>query len=562
MKKTIAILLIFSKVCIAQMPGSGNTIVFDGTTAKITVPHSSSLTIGTNFTLEAWVKIAALPTGLNENIIIAKGLNANGYRLSIYDNDGTKMIYFTGRLNTAPYTQFYSSYTISSASLNKWIHIAGTKDAASAKLYVDGVLRSTNASSITIPDDGNPLTIGNYGSNIFNGFNGSIDEIKIWNIALTESQIRERMCVKIQATDPLYSNLKSYYNFNQSAGATIADQTANTNNGTVSNNCTWATSGAPIGDFGGYSYNVADNYYVSIANPLRGDKYNATLTSPISTANGIHIYGVNNYPNTLNGTQGVGTNRAYYGTFIANNNGAATYDAGFSFQALEPMLPTNLADLRIYKRTDNAATTWVDAGAVFSGTSCTAFGQNTEYIMGSIGTVLPLQITQFTATAKPNCNLLQWIIENNANTKEFEIERSTNAINFITIGKKIITINKSLYTHNDTYTSLLGEREAMYYRLKIMENDGKFSYSKIIQVHNITKLPTKLTPNIVHTIALLQIFDATLLHTNVKIVTEYGQVVKTFTINQYATTIDVTRLTSGMYFFKLNNGEIVRMIKE
>ena len=124
---------------------------------------------------------------------------------------------------------------------------------------------------------------------------GIVDEVKIWNTALTQSQIRDRMCRKITSTDSLFNNLVAYYNFDESTGNTAFDGSVNANNGTLTNSPTRVTSGAAIGNASSHNYSGASSA-ASLTHPTRGDAVTASLTSGAAT--GVQVYCVTENPNT------------------------------------------------------------------------------------------------------------------------------------------------------------------------------------------------------------------------------------------------------------------------
>ena len=76
------------------------------------------------------------------------------------------------------------------AETNKWYHIAGTYQANNnIKIYVNGVLEKTTSIGVTRGTNPNNFSIGQ--SLIFPGrfFNGTIDEVKIYNRALSAEEI-------------------------------------------------------------------------------------------------------------------------------------------------------------------------------------------------------------------------------------------------------------------------------------------------------------------------------------------------------------------------------------
>lgn len=104
------------------------------------------------------------------------------------------------------------------------------------------------------------------------------------------------------------------------------------------------------------------------------------------------------------------------------------------------------------------------------------------------GTPLPLNLTSFSAIKHNNNALLQWKTVNELNTSRFEVERSINGTVFGTIGT-VPAFNQPgnhLYSYTDNKNVNAG---SCFYRLKMVDKDGKFNYSDVIYL-NENDLPT------------------------------------------------------------------------
>jgi hypothetical protein len=96
-------------------------------------------------------------------------------------------------------------------------------------------------------------------------------------------------------------------------------------------------------------------------------------------------------------------------------------------------------------------------------------------------TVLPVELTTFTGYNDGSINALNWTTATELNSLKFEVEKSVDAINFTYIGEKAAAGNSSVslnYTLNDEHP-VLGNN---YYRLKMIDKDGQFKYSEIINI--------------------------------------------------------------------------------
>jgi sugar lactone lactonase YvrE len=173
--------------------------------------------------------------------------------------------------------------------------------------------------------------------------------------------------------------------------------------------------------------------------------------------------------------------------------------------------------------------------------------------------VLPLNLLSFTGTKNNSGNLLEWKTANEINTKAFTIERSNDGINFIGIGNVNASGNVNAnynFTDADKYNGIV------YYRLKMIDVDGRFTYSNIIKLSTLNLQLSTLYPNPVKDIATLQIGDRTLLNTQANIIDVNGRTIKTILIKNNFEILDMSGLPSGLYILKLSNGETQKIIKQ
>ncbi|MSU44781.1 hypothetical protein EXS45_01190 [Candidatus Nomurabacteria bacterium] len=169
---------------IATVAGKiGQGLNFDGTNDYVAIGDVLDL-VGNDLTLAGWFNIK---TCTNNGGGIVKLSAAGNYRL-ITDNFGCVMEF--GIRNTANTFQTFNS--LGNLSLNKWVHVVATLvDATgSAVIYIDGVQNNTNTFTITRGDTAQPLEIGR-NSNNSTFFNGPIDDVRIYNRALTAAEVMQ-----------------------------------------------------------------------------------------------------------------------------------------------------------------------------------------------------------------------------------------------------------------------------------------------------------------------------------------------------------------------------------
>src|SRR5207244_541666 len=118
--------------------------------------------------------------------------------------------------------------------VNTWSHVAATWDGTTLKLFVNGVQIAGNVTNATIPSSEN-LLIGR--SQIYGQpFDGSIDELRIWNTARTQTDIADNRFTFI---NPATTGLRAYYKFDEGSGTSTADATGLTNSGTLQSGAGW-----------------------------------------------------------------------------------------------------------------------------------------------------------------------------------------------------------------------------------------------------------------------------------------------------------------------------------
>ncbi|MEO8112686.1 MAG: hypothetical protein ABI594_21735, partial [Ginsengibacter sp.] len=119
---------------------------------------------------------------------------------------------------------------------------------------------------------------------------------------------------------------------------------------------------------------------------------------------------------------------------------------------------------------------------VYSSPLITVDRQQVESYLGikyAITVVLPLQLVSFTGTLNQNQVKLNWKTANETNTALFEVERSITGTAFAKIGSKKAGQNSYFFIDEKA-----GQSQELYYRLKMIDADGKFTYSNILRLSN------------------------------------------------------------------------------
>jgi hypothetical protein len=181
---------------------------------------------------------------------------------------------------------------------------------------------------------------------------------------------------------------------------------------------------------------------------------------------------------------------------------------------------------------------------------------------------LPLTLISFNGALEGNNTSLQWETTNEVNTLYFDIERSTDAINFT----KVSTVNARGENNGASNYIFKDEGAAnqpaniLYYRLKMVDNDQRFKYSNIVAI-SLGGISGKimLTPNPTSSLTVLSIKVSGNSAAKWNIVDNSGRVVMQSNIQLKAgvntATLDISKLAAGIYFVNVKGANINERLK-
>ena len=218
---------------------------FDGTNDYAAIQNKNYNTAGSisAITVEAWVNTTYSGSGYTDNWSIVDFDRSEYYNVYIH---GDGRVGFSTTDNASTTDDFFGSGTVNDGN---WHHIAVVYDGTDKKIYIDGSLDATSSN----PHSGNNLGTGTtrYGflgdgseATAFNGgkndvyYDGKMDEIRIWNVARTQTQINDNKSVCLVGNE---TGLELYYRMSDGSGSTITDF-AGSNNATIYG-ATWINTG-------------------------------------------------------------------------------------------------------------------------------------------------------------------------------------------------------------------------------------------------------------------------------------------------------------------------------
>lgn len=236
--KRINILLLFFALLVGETlvgQGSGNCLDFDGTGNRVEIDNSGNLDIENAITLEAWVNPQTFKTTspFISGILTKWQPVGEGYLLRMGNPDiANNQLQFV--LRAGGNLQSANSTTLLNA--NTWYHVAATYDGANMRIYVNGELEDTQPLAGNIIVSTANLEIARDYADNDRTFDGQIDEVRIWDRALNEAEIRNSMCGQLQGSE---NGLAGYWGLNEGVdntcdgGEDVCDLSGNGNHGTL-----------------------------------------------------------------------------------------------------------------------------------------------------------------------------------------------------------------------------------------------------------------------------------------------------------------------------------------
>ncbi|MES2779007.1 MAG: LamG-like jellyroll fold domain-containing protein [Bacteroidota bacterium] len=563
---------IFTVADINTSTNSGNHIILNGTNQSVNVSSNGSLDFsGSMLTLEGWVN----PSASGFKYIMSREQSSGISQFDLYMNPLGNIIF---KLKTLSGTD--SVVSTATIPVLSYSHVAGVYDGTNLILYINGEVAGTKLLSGTLMSSTNSLFIGQAFTGGTSFWGGSLDDVKIWDTARTENQIR--MGIHTRSNNFSNTYLKGYWRMDEANGTYIADAAGNCNNGIINNAATFAAS-------------------------------NVTMGTPLIDAVTISTSGSTSFPNTavaINAFNQIGTNQYYIHKFVgvpkgtspvtspggvinvSNNTwfiykyGAGTMDStivDFSVGSGVPSTPV-LTDIKLFSREIGSVGNWVklrDSAVSMSFATqkiammISPVEFNKQFVLGANSSALPVKLIYFNAKRDNADVQLTWVTASETDNAGFTVERSVDGKSFEKVAYaegKGNSNESNNYNLTDESAFAKANSKILYYRLVQTDFSGKETISQTIAVHADAEdeATTALYPN-PFTNELTFTIDSKI-QTAVKVVVMdiAGRTLVELTQNLNAgmntvETKQLSQLPRGIYMVQLNiNGQLTthKLVKQ
>ena len=201
-------------------------LVLDGTNDGVRVAApSSALDLGPTNSMTSWVRFTRAPSKARSTIAIKYGA-ASDQVAYIFYYDKASMCFWVDYGDGRRYSTEQINWS------NGWHHIAFTMDGTVGRWYINGTLSTVGTNRTFFRPGSNKFYIGRSDINGDNEFPGYIDDLSLWNVALSSESIQSIMTNGMSGTE---DGLRGCWNFDD---GTANDLTTNMNNGVFVDNAT------------------------------------------------------------------------------------------------------------------------------------------------------------------------------------------------------------------------------------------------------------------------------------------------------------------------------------
>ena len=260
--------ILFLGLCLTPslIAQQGKALSLDGDGDYIVVQNSNTLFTNVPFTVETWFNMETIASDWytvigNDEYEIHLDWNS---RISVWDNGAGTLTGYQ---------------TIES---NRWYHVAFVNDGQSRRIYLNGLLDVEANDAGALKDDVQQLWIGNDPAPPNRHFNRLVDEVRVWNIARSEEEIRNNINQHLTGAE---DGLVGYWNFDQGVAM---DASGNDNHGALHGDASIVEADFPHSP-------IAIQNNIDIGSLLVGESRSASVTIQNASSQELQIHLAKNY---------------------------------------------------------------------------------------------------------------------------------------------------------------------------------------------------------------------------------------------------------------------------
>jgi concanavalin A-like lectin/glucanase superfamily protein/Kelch motif protein len=219
-------------------------IALDFSQSFVQVADNAAFDLSNTWTLEVWISPRTAGNG-NDQDIVSKwdGAPDAAYILQIDRTGVLRLVTNDGSSQTIVLGQTPIANTT-------WQHVAATFSSGTVRLYLNGVLDKTATGALTPINSSQPLAFGREGNFAGGTFDGRIDEVRLWKVVRTGSQLATWRGKRLSGSE---SGLVGYWRFDEGSGQMAFDATGRRHDGQLGTTNSadiwdplWTSSAAPV----------------------------------------------------------------------------------------------------------------------------------------------------------------------------------------------------------------------------------------------------------------------------------------------------------------------------
>jgi hypothetical protein len=531
-------------------------------------------------------EIYALPIGINARTVSLwvkiTSFNSSGFNFIFnYGNGITSYGAYLDQISVKHFGNNTNHNVATTNTLNEWVHYAFTYNGTISRVYRNGIQIGTQALSLNTHNNNNIFRLGLSETGGSTYFVGAIDDLEIYNRALTANEIYELYgsnATPVVAWDftGTTSSTTGLYPFSTSTNTFLNNDRFNVASRAlyINNSGSVATGVAPLPT--GNAARTISFWFKRSQSDFQelfvyGSSGGGSCFGLYVTANGSFV---NYYTNNgsvyaaMSGSpnQPIAPDTWHFITVVYTQDSSNIYRNGipiaqFSNNVTLTTVGTNLRLGMVLTTSQNPFQGTIDEIKVYNGALSPA------EIAASYNASLPTHLTNFTAQLKNDNAQLFWNSQTETNTSHFNIEYSNNARDYTTVGEVQAAGNSSI-NKQYSFSHAINKQTTHYYRLKMVDKDGSFTYSNVVKLQNNGVVGIELYPNPVKNQLNISYQFSGREEAVIRISNIEGKVVQTqkMVLEQQGNVgVDVSRLTPGVYVVEVitaNNRTVKQVMKE